>query len=56
MPGPSKKLKPVILIIFIALLLTGYILINHKQLKQDFFDGLNDGKAQRAKQDSIDRR
>lgn len=49
----GKKIKTwlfVVVVIITALAI--YFAVNYKQVKQDFVDGLNDGKAQRAREDS----
>lgn len=51
----KRKVRPLILLsLVILLLLAGYLFFNYKQVKQSFLNGLNDGKAQRAHEDSAE--
>jgi len=47
----NRKVKPILLIGAIVLvLLIIYLAVNYKEIKQNFINGFNDGRAQKAKE------
>jgi hypothetical protein len=46
-----KKNKRTLIITIVVIVIIGvYLAVNHKEVKQSFMDGLNDGKAEKAKE------
>jgi hypothetical protein len=47
-----KRRKPLVIIVLIVVLgLITYLAVNYKEIKQTFINGVNDGKAERAKEE-----
>jgi len=49
----GRNIKPGLLITTIVIAsLVLYLVVNYKEVKQNFVNGVNDGRAQKAKEDS----